>query len=616
MEKFATLLRVHSERILEVATEHVEVSDCSQEIGAVIEQLSGGVPLDVAPLRDKLSNDQLLARLLRCIQSQVIEVIREKLDTEAFAVIVVHIRTKIGEAIRQFVKSKPVAMNVCDCLQAHLLQDEQDDADQSRSKQAHLLAEGIVSVLRDSVFVLDLYGNFIFLNQQALNMTKFVAQDLEGGLSIYDLLPLDYADIVDMWLESPGTKARSPFTIEFNAKDGERVLVEISAGPLAESMEIPIVVAVARDMRLERRLEMKLHEANRYFGALFTNSTSGIIVTDSDAVIVDANPVAVSLCGAEDVSDLAGISIDEISAAPDNSLKVRVLEVVENQSVVRRPFSLMTRFGASIDGDSLIIPVVVSEGKADGALIMFVDASDETQMRETLVQSERLSALGELVAGVAHELNNPLTGIMGYSQLLLKEMEIPDKRKSQLEHIAIEASRCQRIVQGLLSFARHRDSEKTQQNINDTLRETVELREYQLRADGIDFTAEYAPGIPLVFADHHALQQVFLNLVNNAHHALLNIEGRKRELRIETKLRDDSVCVSFRDNGSGIPRDIQSRIFDPFFTTKDVDSGTGLGLSVSYGIVQNHHGHILLKSGKNKGSTFTVVLPILEQDET
>ncbi len=224
-----------------------------------------------------------------------------------------------------------------------------------------------------------------------------------------------------------------------------------------------------------------------------------------------------------------------------------------------------------------------------------------------LLQSEKLSAVGQFVAGVAHELNNPLAAMIGYSDLLLlNDKNTPIRR--QLEIIAKSAHRCHRIVQGLLSFARQRPPERGLTDVNSTLDEVVEIVAYDLRTSNVEIVRKYQDGLPKIMADGHQLQQVFVNILSNARQAL---DGFRRDGQIEirTLLANSWLRIELSDNGPGIRPENLSKIFDPFFTTKPIGMGTGLGLSLTYGIIREHGGHITVKSELGQGATFIIELP-------
>ncbi|MDR7563037.1 MAG: ATP-binding protein [Armatimonadota bacterium] len=230
---------------------------------------------------------------------------------------------------------------------------------------------------------------------------------------------------------------------------------------------------------------------------------------------------------------------------------------------------------------------------------------EQTQAR--LVQSEKLAAIGQLVAGVAHELNNPLTSVLGYAQLLeAGELEGEDARRA-LGIVLQEADRARRIVQNLLTFARQQARERGPVDVNAALEQTVALRRYELERAGVEFALDLACDLPPIEGDVYQLQQVFLNLINNAAQAFAGGRGR---IEIRTVHREGRVVVEVADTGPGIPPEHLHRIFDPFFTTKDVGQGTGLGLSISYGIVRDHGGEIYAENRPEGGARFVIELPV------
>ena len=247
-----------------------------------------------------------------------------------------------------------------------------------------------------------------------------------------------------------------------------------------------------------------------------------------------------------------------------------------------------------------------------GSIHVAKDISNEKLLQQQLIQSEKLSAIGELISGIAHELNNPLTGVMGYSQLLQLRKDLDDRAKDNLFKINNLALRCQKIVQNLLSFARKQKPERTLSDINEILEKTVELRSYELQVNNIEITRDLDRDLPKTIADAHQLQQVFLNVLTNAEQAMLEAHGKGcLTIRTRADLQKERIVVEIIDDGPGIPETYLTKIFDPFFTTKDVGKGTGLGLSLSYGMIKEHGGNIYARSRLGEGSTFVIELPII-----
>ena len=234
----------------------------------------------------------------------------------------------------------------------------------------------------------------------------------------------------------------------------------------------------------------------------------------------------------------------------------------------------------------------------------------QEQLHEQLVFSERLSAIGEFVAGVAHELNNPLAAVVGFSELLKNSPE-DENRTRHYDIIFKSALRCKKIVQSLLSFARRDKPKRDVVAVNGILESVMDLIGYALRTSNIEVKTVLAPNLPMVLADANQIQQVLLNILTNAQQAM---EGRHQRgtIKITTEFRNPNVRITVEDNGPGIPPENMSRLFDPFFTTKEVGKGTGLGLSLCYGFIKEHGGSITPVSELGKGAAFVIEIPAVQ----
>ncbi len=246
----------------------------------------------------------------------------------------------------------------------------------------------------------------------------------------------------------------------------------------------------------------------------------------------------------------------------------------------------------------------------------------DTQSR--LIQSEKLAAIGELIAGVAHELNNPLASTILYAQLLQRRTT-DEALANDLSQIVTQARRASGVVRGLLDFARQRAPERIPTQINQLLQNTLDFLAYELRTHNVNMFTQFSPTMPITMADPHQLQQVFVNLIHNALQTLdkqrsgdgrlsLTTECGPSQFYAGTKGLAPVIRIVVQDNGPGIPPEFISRIFDPFFTTKSPGEGTGLGLSVCHGIIAEHKGHIWVESNERQGSAFFIELPIIEPD--
>jgi two-component system NtrC family sensor kinase len=256
-------------------------------------------------------------------------------------------------------------------------------------------------------------------------------------------------------------------------------------------------------------------------------------------------------------------------------------------------------------------PMRDEQGIVTSIVVVMTDITDSAMLQSKLIHAEKMAAVGQLVSGVAHEVNNPLTAILGFADLLIENEATPEFARKDLRVILQEAQRTKQIVQNLLSFARQMPPQRKPVQINGILRRTLQLRAYDFNSHGVEIVEHLDESLPQVVGDSHQLQQVFLNIMNNAYDAVRET-GRPARIEVMTASLGTYIEVSFRDNGHGITH--PDRIFDPFFTTKDVGKGTGLGLSICYGIVREHGGEILCHNNSGtQGATFIVRLPSLSE---
>jgi two-component system NtrC family sensor kinase len=255
------------------------------------------------------------------------------------------------------------------------------------------------------------------------------------------------------------------------------------------------------------------------------------------------------------------------------------------------------------------VPMTGTPEGGGAAVLLFDDLTEKRRLQEQLIQSEKMSAIGQLIAGIAHDLNNPLASVVGFADFLVESGDVPPALAEPLRVIRQEAERAATIVKNLLSFARRQEGERVPQAMGPLLESVLALLRNQLMAMKVDAVLEVEPEIPEIEMNANQIKQVFVNLLNNAAQAIAGT-GRMEGGRIVVSARKwlDGVAVSVADNGPGIPEDLAPRVFEPFFTTKPEGEGTGLGLSICQGIVKEHGGRITLETVPGSGATFTVEL--------
>lgn len=361
------------------------------------------------------------------------------------------------------------------------------------------------------------------------------------------------------------------------------------------------------------RLYEQVKLSEQRYRDLFTNAYDMIFMLNQALVITAMNKTGIQL---------TGYSLDELIGRPLRSLcapvswanaEPHLYALLAGQSVPPFELELVRR-----DGDPVYLEVsaqgIQNGSGPKGIHCIARNLTERRRLEQQLLHSEKLSAIGQLVAGVAHELNNPLTSVSGYAQLLLRDNRLPPEIRQDIEHIHQQAERAAKIVQNLLIFAREHKPERTQVVIDEVLRRSLALQHYQLRVDNIEVKLELAPNLPPINADFHQLQQVFLNLITNARYAMTQ-KGGRGTLTLRTGLErgnggDNWIRIEVIDTGVGIPEHILPKIFNPFFTTKPVGQGTGLGLSICFGIVKEHGGQIWAESQVGVGTRVVVKLPV------
>jgi len=363
-----------------------------------------------------------------------------------------------------------------------------------------------------------------------------------------------------------------------------------------------VVIANARFFEMVRRAKEQWETA---FDAL----SEGIAVVDDEGRVRRANRALAALLGSP-VPGVIGTHLCHALLGKSHAL-MGLLEAARRGDHPAALVARSERLGTTMRVNAARIP---SATRDQSVVVLVEDVTDQQVMETQLIQSEKLAAVGQLVSGVAHELNNPLTSIAGLSEFLLEQKEISKKDRGHLKVIHEQAERAGRIVRNLLTFARKEPAERSPVDLNDVIHTTLQLMEYDLKLKAIDVERDLPTALPQVLGDRHSLQQVVLNLLTNAAQAVAeNSAGRARTISVST-WSDDHVHLRVADTGPGINDVVAQNVFTPFFTTKEPGKGTGLGLSITYSIVENHGGRIILERPSNGGAAFRVDLPPVPPD--
>ena len=361
------------------------------------------------------------------------------------------------------------------------------------------------------------------------------------------------------------------------------------------------------DVSSLRQSQTELQKERDFSSKILNHTQSLILVTDTEGIISYANRRWSGLGFQQ--SHIVGHAFPDLCAAPRReALRQALAAVARGQQVDNFDLPLIRGDGASGQFSVNLSPISNEDGKVSSIVVVMTDFTDSALLRSKLVHAEKLAAVGQLVSGVAHEVNNPLTAILGFTDLLMENPDLPESARRDLRVILQEAQRTKQIVQNLLSFARQMPPRRQPVQLNSILQRTVQLRSYDFISHGIQVLERLDESLPEIVGDSHQLQQVFLNILNNAYDAVREC-GRPARIEVISARSAGYVEISFRDNGIGISD--PDRIFDPFFTTKDVGKGTGLGLSICYGIVREHGGEIICHNNlDSEGATFIVRLPL------
>jgi len=466
----------------------------------------------------------------------------------------------------------------------------------------------LVENLNDVIFCLDEQGSIIYLSPVAGSLFVYKPKEIIGRPFSDFVHPDDLQGVVKSREETLGGMF-NPYEFRMVDKNGDIHYVRTSSRPVEKEGRATGITGVLTDITREREAEKALRESERKHRTILNTIDDGYFEVDLEGNFTAFNESMKNMLGYDD-SEMVGLNYRRFMTS---DVAVKAFSTFKEVSKTGVPAKAVDWRLTRKDGTIVDIETSVSlKRDASGVPVGFFgisrDLTEKKKMELQFIQTEKLSAIGTMISGVAHELNNPLTAIIGNAQMLIRQ-EVPDDIKHKLEVILKESIRSSKIIGGLLTFAREHTPERSMVDINSIVMESVKLKEYDLRVNNIDLKLDLSEALPITSADPYQVQQVFINIINNARDALVGGQG-KGVLTIRTYRSDGTIVIAFEDTGPGIPEESIKKIFEPFFTTKETGKGTGLGLSMAQDIIKEHDGEISVESKPGAGATFTVVLPI------
>ena len=459
----------------------------------------------------------------------------------------------------------------------------------------------LLDSLSDGLLTTDAHDRVTYANRAAAGL---FARDRDAliGEALVKLFARDSGDVVRFGQIAARDGLAQCYEADVAGRDD--CTLSVGAARLDEANGSAGTVLTLRDVTDMRRAHQELAKSESRYRHLFEDASDAIMTFDSLGRFTSVNDAGERISG-YDRDELIGrffgplLPLSELPRAVMEFRKALSGQPGQFESVVVRK-----------DGERRHITITYScPQRSREVLCLIRDATEEKQLQQQLVQSEKMGAIGQLVSGVAHELNNPLASITAFAQLMLSDGNLTKEDHHATEVIASESRRAARIIHNLLTFARQHKAEKTYADINQVIENALELRGYDLSVRGIQIERSYADPAPSTMVDAYQLQQVILNLITNAEQAMAGVERAHHRLTVRTRRDGETIRIEIEDTGPGIPPDNLERIFNPFYTTKPVGHGTGLGLSISLGIISEHGGRIWAEKVLGAGARFCVDLP-------
>ena len=463
----------------------------------------------------------------------------------------------------------------------------------------------------DALLALDADGRIVRCNAATSALFGRPGDELVGS-ALRSLIVRADRDAFDDRYGDVALRGPQQFDARIKVSRGETVIVAFAMKRtrLAHGQENGGVVVSARDVSAERHATEELTRSESRYRHLFEAASDAIMTFDALGRFTTVNGAA---------EQISGYTHEELIGkffGPLLAVEAVPRALIEFRRALSGAAGQFETTMLHKDGGRRHLTVnYACPQRSREVICMIRDATAEKELQQQLIQAEKMAAIGQLVSGVAHELNNPLASISAFAQLLLADNGLTHEQRHSADVVRAEARRASRIVHNLLTFARQHKAEKVAADINTVLHDTLELRTYELNVRGIQIVRDLDEAVPPVtMVDVHQLQQVVLNLITNAEQAMTDMDRDRHRLTLRTRTLADVVRIEVEDTGSGIPATALHQIFNPFFTTKPTGKGTGLGLSISLGIVSEHGGRIWAENVAG-GARFTVELPRVAVDD-
>ena len=391
-------------------------------------------------------------------------------------------------------------------------------------------------------------------------------------------------------------------------KKGKSISKKTTSGSNRSSLEREYKALEKRLISAEKLIDI-ISRGKYQWQATFDAISDPVMIVSSDFRIVRANLGMAGIAG-QDIRNTIGKKCFSVFAGRKSKCTGCPIEAVLENEIPE---------SANLENDirnreyiSNAFPFTDEKGNKTSVVVHYRDITEEKRLQHELIQQEKMAAIGMLAGGVAHEINNPLGGVIAFCQLIKRDLDEKDPLLSDMDEIEKAAMRCKKIVQDLLDFSRiSSGKEKRWLSVGPLIEKIIPFLKMEMKSLNVDLETKLVAELPQIYGDANRLEQVFLNLLTNACQAMK--KGGTLGVRTFLNESQSSVCVEVSDSGCGIPREEVMKIFDPFFTTKRPGEGTGLGLSISYRIIKDHKGRIGVKSSPGRGTTFTVFLPMVKE---